>query len=142
MILENAEDHRCALFLVSEMLTNIYKPSIEGITLEVLVAAVVAYEDIHYPMGYDIEKENVMLTRTELKEQLQAGNYNVTFTKTDGTKRIMHCTLQEDALPKRTDTTEKVERKVNESILSVWDLEKAGWRSFRMDAITEIDKVI
>lgn len=61
----------------------------------------------------------------------------VTFTKKDGTERVMHCTLREDAIPpyeKKTDTV----REKNDELLSVWDLESRGWRSFRWDSVTGI----
>jgi hypothetical protein len=48
----------------------------------------------------------------------------------------MLCTLNPDLLPAQTDTEEGVQKKTpNPDVLAVWDLENAGWRSFRYDSI-------
>lgn len=81
-----------------------------------------------------------MLERSTLKEMLQSGVYTVTFTKADGTERVMKCTLNSSYLPtvpvvEETTLLTEVPRYENEAILRVWDLEENGWRSFRMDSI-------
>jgi hypothetical protein len=58
---------------------------------------------------------------------------NVVFIKADGTERIMNCTLRPDLLPEQTESTST--RKSNPDVMSVWDLDNAGWRSFRLDSI-------
>jgi hypothetical protein len=58
---------------------------------------------------------------------------NVVFVKNDGTERVMNCTLKPDLLPERTEFTST--RKSNPDVMSVWDLDNAGWRSFRLDSI-------
>jgi hypothetical protein len=49
----------------------------------------------------------------------------------------MRCTLLEQFLPQQTDLEEAIERnsKKNNEVISVWDLEAEGWRSFRVDSI-------
>ena len=37
-----------------------------------------------------------------------------------------------------TKETEKEDKKVNEEVLAVWDLEKEAWRSFRLDSISNV----
>lgn len=59
----------------------------------------------------------------------------VTFTKKDGTERKMLCTLKSEVLP-RNDKRD--ERQRSEEALSVWDIEKESWRSFRFDSIKYI----
>jgi hypothetical protein len=68
----------------------------------------------------------------------------VTFTKVDGTKRVMKCTLKEDLLPTwEFDGLMKSgfdpKKPVNEKVLPVWDLENKGWRSFRVDSVLSLE---
>ena len=76
----------------------------------------------------------MIMTREELKEKLQDNELTVVFTKKDGSLREMRCTLKSDVVPEtkgsgivRTD-----------DVLSVYDVENSGWRSFRIDSVTEI----
>jgi len=66
---------------------------------------------------------------------LKTNEVNLTFTKKDGTIREMKCTLREDLMPTYEKKTDKVKTKSDET-LSVFDLEKKEWRSFRFDSIT------
>ena len=59
----------------------------------------------------------------------------VTFTKKDGSYRVMHCTLHEDCVP---EVLEEDYKKTDE-VLSVYDIDKFGWRSFRWDSIKKIE---
>lgn len=79
-------------------------------------------------------------TRNELVSALRASTATVKFLKTDGTERIMTCTLNEDIVPQtvKEESNTKEPRKVNEEVLPVWDTEKNGWRSFRVDSVIEI----
>jgi hypothetical protein len=82
----------------------------------------------------------MMLNKYELKQQLQGTVATVVFTKADGTERTMRCTLLAEYLPAPegpqllTEST----RKENDGVLSVWDIENGGWRSFRLDSIKSI----
>lgn len=79
--------------------------------------------------------------RAELSELLQATVASVKFTKTNGEERIMKCTLQEDVIPsasKEDPLSQKKIRNINEEVLPVWDIEKSGWRSFRVDSVIEV----
>jgi hypothetical protein len=73
----------------------------------------------------------------ELREVLQDGIVNVTFTKVDGSQRDMRCTLNESLIPQTTSTEPKTERKVNDTVQRVFDLDKNEWRSFRKDSVIE-----
>jgi len=77
-------------------------------------------------------------TKDELKKLLSENKLSVLFTKKDGEKRAMLCTLQADYLPvtdkKEGDEVKKVKKQSDENI-SVWDLEKNSWRSFRLDSL-------
>lgn len=61
----------------------------------------------------------------------------VTFTKSDGTEREMRCTLREDLIQSTEKKTER-SKKENTDVMSVWDLEKSAWRSFRLDSVKSI----
>ena len=80
-------------------------------------------------------------TRDNLKNTLKDCIVKVTFEKTDGTMREMRCTLNNTYLPPQkvlAEGEEPVVRKENLDVLSVWDVEVGGWRSFRMDSIKSI----
>ena len=66
---------------------------------------------------------------------LEKSIVEVTFTKKNGTERIMKCTLQEDYLPETVGS----ERKKNEDALAVFDLDMEDWRSFRWDSIKQVN---
>jgi len=83
-----------------------------------------------------------MMTRDGIKDILKTSVANVTFTKSDGTKRIMRCPLKEEFLPEMVsedDQSEKKARKVNLDVLPVWDLDKKSWRSFRIDSLRKLE---
>lgn len=70
-----------------------------------------------------------------LKGLLLECNVDVTFEKKDGTLREMMCTLKDvPSYEKKTDTV----RKENTDVMSVFDVNKQEWRSFRLDSIKEI----
>lgn len=77
-----------------------------------------------------------MFTKEELQEQLKTGPQIVTFTKADGTERVMRCTLNESYLPLQEEKETK--RKPNDEVVPVWDLDKNAWRSFRVDSVKSI----
>jgi hypothetical protein len=81
-----------------------------------------------------------MYDRNELKSRLHEGVCKVTFTKTNGETRIMHCTLNESMLQAAVvEAEEKAPRKENLDVIAAWDVEKKDWRSFRLDSITSFD---
>jgi hypothetical protein len=75
-----------------------------------------------------------------LKSHLRMGPVTVTFTKKDGTERVMECTTNPDLVPPVVvkETTEKKERKINEDTMPVYDLESSAWKSFRWDSIKQV----
>lgn len=62
----------------------------------------------------------------------------VTFTKVDGTDRVMRCTLNPNYLPKVELVEGKKERKKPEDTLAVFDLDKNEWRSFKIRSVKEV----
>jgi hypothetical protein len=69
---------------------------------------------------------------------LKMGPVKVTFTKKDGTSRVMNCTLQEGVIVPHEKKTDR-EKTPNEALLSVWDIDKGEWRSFRLDSVKQIE---
>ena len=79
------------------------------------------------------------MTRDEIAAKLKQSRATVVFVKADGTDRVMYCTLHKDYLPETIDIEEYISNKrANEEVLAVWDLEKKDWRSFRIDSVTSI----
>lgn len=73
-----------------------------------------------------------------LKGMLNIGPVTVTFTKKDGTERVMNCTLESAELPTQVVTEDKKERKKSEDTLAVYDLDAKAWRSFVIKSVKRI----
>lgn len=80
-----------------------------------------------------------------LKSLLHEGSVTITFTKVDGSERVMQCSLKADLLPPIVVVVEegvelpvKKERKVNPEVVAVFDLEKQDWRSIKYETIKEV----
>ena len=83
-------------------------------------------------------------TKTDLQNLLSQNVLIVDFTKLNGDKRVMTCTLREDMKPRasKDDTmSQKKVRELNEEVVSVWDVNAKGWRSFRYARINSVDIV-
>ena len=74
-----------------------------------------------------------------LKGMLYLGPVTITFTKKDGTERVMKCTLDPKELPEQVVTENKKERKQSDTSLAVYDLEAKGWRSFIIKSVTKVN---
>lgn len=86
----------------------------------------------------------IKITKEEVKQFLNQGVCEVTFTKKDGKERIMLCTTAQIMIPPehRPDPVPDTSRKVNEDVQAVFDLENDGWRSFRWDSVQIVDERI
>ena len=74
--------------------------------------------------------------RTRMIEELQSGTRVVTFTKVNGEKREMTCTLDSSLIPDPIEIkADKSPKAVNEEVLPVWDTTAQGWRAFRIDNV-------
>jgi hypothetical protein len=81
-------------------------------------------------------------TKADLKAQLEQNVLVVDFTKLNGDKRVMTCTLREDIKPAATKTdtmSQKKVREISDAVVSVWDVNAKGWRSFRYDRINAVN---
>lgn len=77
-----------------------------------------------------------LINRDDIKANLKERICQVTFTKVDGTQRIMNCTLNTSMIP--VDLSEEKTGRTkaeNPDVQPVYDLEAQGWRSFRWDSI-------
>ena len=72
--------------------------------------------------------------RKWLAGMLENGIVEITFTKKDGTERVMNCTLLEDYLPETVGSG----RTTNSDAVAVFDVDADGWRSFRWDSIKAV----
>lgn len=82
--------------------------------------------------------------KTDLKKLLEQNVLVVDFTKLNGDRRVMTCTLREDMKPQATKTdplSQKAVREVSDAVVSVWDVNAKGWRSFRYDRVNSVDIV-
>lgn len=76
-------------------------------------------------------------SRDELLTALRNNKVVVTFTKVDGSKRDMLCTLKEDLIPSDMLPKNVKPVKENNSVIKVFALDTSnGWRSFRVDSVT------
>lgn len=76
-------------------------------------------------------------SRTDLVDSLRQGTFAITFTKKDGTERVMKCTLMDTVVvPHERKTDRVIERTDNN--LPVWDVEADAWRSVNLDTIKEV----
>ena len=75
---------------------------------------------------------------TETVEQLRAAltesKVRVEFTKIDGSHRSMLCTKNATSIPAAAMPTGS-NKKANNTVISVYDLEKSAWRSIKIDNI-------
>ena len=74
-----------------------------------------------------------------IKGVLITSDTTVTFTKKDGTERVMHCTLRADALPVQEIKEDKAPRKTSDNAMAVYDLDAQSWRSFTIRAVKRVE---
>jgi hypothetical protein len=92
---------------------------------------------------------NDSMTETEwenfgpwLKDMLKVSPATITFTKKDGTERVMQCTLDATLLPPapiNESGEPKKKRAVNDNTMAVYDLEAKAWRSFTIRSVTQLE---
>ena len=87
----------------------------------------------------------LQITKDELLEKLNTEAVSVTFTKADGSERTMLCTKMISKIPEaqhpKTDKVVKLDENGNvieTDLITVYDLEKEGWRSFNFSRLKNI----
>ena len=79
------------------------------------------------------DKFDIWPDKEEILKSLREGVCEVTFTKVNGERRVMPCTLREDLLPASTkETTFRVLKDRETDVISVWCTDANGWRSFKL----------
>ena len=89
-------------------------------------------------MVEDWSKLDKEVLYTWLSGVLKEGNVTLTFNKKDGTERVMLATLDEKVVPKYEKKADREKKKSLES-MSVFDVDKNEWRSFRLDSLKQIN---
>jgi hypothetical protein len=97
-----------------------------------------------------LNEKDFKLFKKWLTSHLAFGPVTITFTKKDGTERVMECTTNTDLVPlveekvhvtntdNPIDFPIKKEKKANDEVMPVYDLEAKGWRSFRWDSVKQV----
>lgn len=85
-----------------------------------------------------VNKVDQEVAREWLIGLLAEQSATITFTKKDGTERVMNCTLKADLVEYQENKTER-KKESNPEVLPVYDLDAKGWRSFRLDSINRIE---
>ena len=82
------------------------------------------------------------MNKEEIQETLRKGECEVIFIKKNGDEREMVCTLHPDYLPVKDNDAPAGTNNENEHTVTVWDVEAAGWRMFRIDSIVSGPELI
>ena len=88
-----------------------------------------------------LNEKDLKIFKKWLKGCLKFGPVTVTFIKKDGSERVMECTTAPSLVPQEPvleGITPKREKKVNDDVCPVYDIEAKGWRSFRWDSISRV----
>lgn len=80
----------------------------------------------------DVKSRDVVIN------MLKQGACNISFNKVNGERRDMRCTLKSDLLPERIVEQAAKDSRHNDEVVSVFDMNKNDWRSFRMDNLITI----
>lgn len=84
---------------------------------------------------------NTTNNREQYRGFLKGGICKVTFTKVNGETRVMRCTLNEAFIPAvQVPPTLDEQKEASErslEVLRVFDVEAQGWRSFRIDSVSD-----
>ena len=87
----------------------------------------------------------MVFERDAILKDLRKYVIEVTFTKVNGENRVMRCTLRPELLPTRyaeQDLEEEIKfHQEHPSVISAWDIQKGGWRSFRIDSVSYVQNV-
>ena len=87
-----------------------------------------------------LNEADLKLFKKWLRSHLKFGPVTVTFTKKDGTERIMKCTTNPTYIlfKEPVSVESKREKKINEDVMPVYDMEAGHWKSFRWDSIKSV----
>jgi hypothetical protein len=83
-------------------------------------------------------ENNVEATKEVIYDALRSGICEVTFTKVNGEKRVMPCTLNSDIVPPTKVEQLRESKKRSDDVISVWCTDKHAWRSFKLENFISI----
>lgn len=74
-----------------------------------------------------------------IRELLRRRVVNITFTKKDGTSRVLRGTLNQKLIPESAAPKGTQTRPDPEGVVRVFDLDIEQWRSFNVDSVSELE---
>ena len=80
-----------------------------------------------------------MLDASDVRSILKENIVEVVFEKRDGSTRTMFCTLIPEFLPSKGEEILTQASEPSDNIITCWDLESDGWRSFRLDTVKSLE---
>lgn len=87
-----------------------------------------------------VQQQNEETLRDWVRDLARREVVEVTFTKVDGSTRVLRGTLKETEIP--ADKTPKGSaRAENVNVVSLFDVEAQDWRSFRIDSLQKVEIV-
>ncbi len=89
-----------------------------------------------FPTNY----ENIKIYE-KFKDELNLGICEITFTKKDGTERVMSGTLNFDHIPKDKYPTGSGKNGTQQESIAVFDVIKEDWRSFRISSVINFERL-
>ena len=89
-----------------------------------------------------MEQNLARTMRAEIGVVAERGIIEVTFTKKDGTERVLKGTLKEEYIPTEHRPKKNSDRKPNPETMAVWDMDKNAWRSFRLESVTSTRELL
>jgi hypothetical protein len=72
-------------------------------------------------------------------EHLAESEVTVTFTKKDGSNRVMRCTRNMASIPSEHAPKNEKPSAIKTDAIAAYDLDISEWRSFNLSAVTRID---
>jgi hypothetical protein len=93
--------------------------------------------EIKYEIA-ELDDLDIQDREREIRKMLFDHDCEVTFTKKDGTERVMPCTLRAAAMPARDASTLHETRLYKPETISVWCLDKSEWRAFKTANVKSI----
>jgi len=84
------------------------------------------------------QAQRLVEAKNDLRTKLKHGVWIVEFKKVDGTPSIMECTLDGRYLPPGDPQDTGSKAAVNPTVLRVYAVDRAGWRSFKVLNVTKV----
>lgn len=83
----------------------------------------------------------MIFNHDNIVELLRTNVVTVKFTKVNGEERTMRCTLLKEYVPNSSTLNGEVvvtKQTPNSNTVAAWDVEKNGWRSFRVESVKSV----